>query len=69
MMVLRALVLSIICPVPIALRATVLLPAEFREIVNGADIIAYGRVVDTTVEQSDDRKHVDTLVTFRSPPI
>ena len=29
---------------PHALRATVLLPAEFREIVNGADIIVYGRV-------------------------
>ena len=50
---------------PIALRATVLLPAEFREIVNGADIIAYGRVVETAVEQSDDRKQVDTLVTFQ----
>ena len=41
-MAMRALALSIVCLVPIALRATVLLPAEFREIVNGADIIAYG---------------------------
>ena len=40
------------------------LPAEFREIVNGSDIIAYGRVVETAVEWSDDRKHVDTLVTL-----
>jgi hypothetical protein len=64
-MILRALVLSIICTMPIALRATVLLPAEFREIVNGADIIAYGRVVDTSVQQSDDRKRVETLVTFQ----
>ena len=64
-MALRALALSIFCLVPIALGATVLLPAEFREIVNGADIIAYGRVVETAVEQGDDRKQVDTLVTFQ----
>ena len=41
MMLFRAHVLSIICILPIALGATVLLPAEFRKIVNGADIIAY----------------------------
>jgi hypothetical protein len=50
---------------PAALGATVIAPAEFREIVNGADIIAYGRVSDTTVEMSDDRKLVDTLVTMQ----
>ena len=63
-MALRALVFSVICLLPAALRATVLLPAEFREIVNGSDIIAYGRVIETRVEWSDDRKNVDTLVTF-----
>ena len=30
------------------LRATVLLPAEFREIVAGSQIIVYGRVVEVT---------------------
>src|SRR5688572_5663204 len=64
-MALRALILSLVCVVPVALRATVLLPAEFREVVNGSDIIAYGRVVETAVEWSDDRKHDDTLVTFQ----
>ena len=64
-MALRALVLSVICLLPSVLRATVLLPAEFREVVNGSDIIAYGRVVETRVEWSDDRKNVDTLVTFQ----
>ena len=29
------------------------------------DIIAYGRVIETTVQWSDDRKHVDTLVTMQ----
>lgn len=62
---LRALVFAVICLLPVALRATVLLPAEFREVVNGSDIIAYGRVIETRVEWSDDRKNVDTLVTFQ----
>ncbi|HEU4893519.1 MAG TPA: hypothetical protein VFT47_18315 [Vicinamibacterales bacterium] len=62
---LRVLVFSVICLLPVALRATVLLPAEFREVVNGSDIIAYGRVIETRVEWSDDRKNVDTLVTFQ----
>jgi hypothetical protein len=62
---LRALVFSVICLLPVALGATVLLPAEFREVVNGSDIIAYGRVIETRVEWSDDRKSVDTLVTFQ----
>ena len=48
----------------VALRATVLLPAEFREIVGESQIIAYGRVVDTVSELSDDRKRIETIVTF-----
>lgn len=47
------------------LHATVLLPAGFREIVNGSDIIAYGRVQSTVVEASEDRKRIDTLVTLQ----
>lgn len=47
-------------------RATVLVPAEFREIVTGSEIIVYGRVADLAAEWSDDRKHIDTLVTFEA---
>ena len=47
-----------------ALRATTLLPAEFREIVGNSQIIAYGRVVDAVPELSDDRKRIETVVTF-----
>jgi hypothetical protein len=47
-----------------ALRATTLLPAEFREIVGNSQIIAYGRVLDAVPELSDDRKRIDTVVTF-----
>lgn len=50
---------------PATVRATVLVPAEFREVVTGADIIAYGRVVETMVESSADRKRLETLVTLR----
>lgn len=44
--------------------ATVLLPAEFREIVGESEIIAYGRVLDAAPELSADRKQIDTVVTF-----
>lgn len=45
------------------LRATVLLPAEFREIVAGSQVIVYGRVTAVRPEYSDDRSHIDTVVT------
>ena len=64
-MVKRALILSLVFLLPAVIHGTVLVPAEFREIVNGSDIIAYGRVTSTAVEWSDDRKHVDTLVTLQ----
>jgi hypothetical protein len=46
------------------LRATTLLPVEFREIVGSSQIIAYGRVRDAVPELSDDRKRIETIVTF-----
>jgi hypothetical protein len=61
----RSVLALIVCILPVAARATVLVPAEFREIVNGSDIIAYGRVTETTARWSDDRKHVDTLITMQ----
>jgi hypothetical protein len=45
------------------LRATVLVPAEFREIVAGSQIIVYGRVATVRPEWSDDRRRIDTVVT------
>jgi hypothetical protein len=44
--------------------ATVLVPAEFREIVGGSEIIAYGRVVDVRPEWADGRRWVNTVVTI-----
>src|SRR4051812_22134730 len=45
------------------LRATVLVPAEFHEIVAGSQVIVYGRVTSLRAEWSDDRSRIDTLVT------
>lgn len=46
------------------LRATVLVPAELREVVAGSQIIVYGRVTSVRAEWSDDRRRIDTIVTM-----
>jgi hypothetical protein len=48
------------------LRATVLVPAEFREIVAGSQIIVYGRIADVRPEWSDDRRRIDTVVSVNA---
>jgi hypothetical protein len=62
----RLLALLIVILFPVALAATVLVPAEFREVVNGADLIVYARVTSTQTRWGDDRKRVDTLVTLQA---
>ena len=47
-------------------RATVLLPADFREVVAGSQIIVYGRVAGLRPEWSDDRSRIDTIVTLQA---
>jgi hypothetical protein len=59
------IVLAVLAARPASPRATVLVPAEFRQIVGGSDLIAYGRVVEKTAVRSDDRKRIDTLITFQ----
>jgi hypothetical protein len=43
--------------------ATVLVPAELREIVAGSEVIAYARVIDVRAEWADGRRWIDTVVT------
>jgi hypothetical protein len=62
----RFFVLVTVLLVAPALRATVLIPAEFREIVAGSQIIVYGRVVEVRAEWSDDRRRIDTIVTVEA---
>jgi hypothetical protein len=50
------------CATP--LRATVLIPAEFREVVAGSQLIVYGRVSELRPEWSADRRRIDTLVSI-----
>jgi hypothetical protein len=61
----RFVPLLVCCVGAATLQATVLLPSDFREIVNGSDIIAYGRVVDAQPQLTDDRGRVETVVTFQ----
>ncbi|OFW06476.1 MAG: hypothetical protein A3H96_12410 [Acidobacteria bacterium RIFCSPLOWO2_02_FULL_67_36] len=46
-----------------ALGATVLVPADFREVVASSQIIVHGRVVDVRAEWRDNRRRIDTVVT------
>lgn len=46
-----------------AIGATVLVPAEFREIVAGSETIAYTRVVDVRPEWAEGRRQINTIVT------
>jgi hypothetical protein len=61
---LLAIAASLVLTASFPVRATVLLPAEFREIVGESQIIAYGRVAEAVPELSDDRKRIETVVTF-----
>lgn len=46
------------------LSATVLVPAEFREIVSGSQIIVYGRVSDIRPEWIDGRRRIESVITL-----
>ena len=46
-----------------AIHATVIIPAEFREVVDGSVLIAYGRVIDVHPEWADGRRRIDSIVT------
>lgn len=60
----HALLLVILLLLAPPLHATVLLPAEFREIVNGSQVIVYGRVTAVRAVESDARRRIDTIVTL-----
>lgn len=59
------LLAALLAAAPVA-QATVLLPAEFSEIVNGSEIIVHGQVVDVRADWSGDRLRIDTLVTVQA---
>lgn len=48
------------------LSATVVLPAEFTEVVNGSQIIVYGRVTDVRPEWTDGARRIESVVTVEA---
>lgn len=61
----RRLLLCALCVcLPVAVRATVLIPIEFRELVTISSVIVHGRVTDAHGEWTEGRRGVETLVTI-----
>ena len=50
----------------VAISATVLVPVEFRELVNTAPVIVHGEVVDVHTDWSSGRRAVETFVTLHA---
>ena len=48
---------------PVALHATTEVPVEFGEMVQGSQLVVYGRVVDVRGQQTGDRRSIETIVT------
>ena len=48
---------------PALAHATVELPVEFGEMVQGSQLVVHGRVVDVRSQQTGDRRSIETLVT------
>lgn len=48
---------------PALAHATVELPVEFGEMVQGSQLVIHGRVVDVRSQQTGDRRSIETLVT------
>jgi hypothetical protein len=59
----RILVCAVLVALSVSLQATVLVPIEFRELVNSAPVIVAGRVVDVRTEWVDGRRSIETFVT------
>lgn len=57
-----ALIATLLC-LGHPLAATVLLPADFNDIVSGSQIIVHGRVVDVRAEWTNDRAQIESYVT------
>jgi hypothetical protein len=59
----RVLVLLLVLFAPVPALATVLLPADFATVVNGADLIVAGQIVDVRSQLTGDRS-IESYVTL-----
>ena len=48
---------------PVLAHATVQVPVEFGEMVQGSQLVVHGRVVDVRSQQTGDRRSIETIVT------
>src|SRR5688572_30272085 len=60
----RALVLLAVLFAASTLHATTIVPAEFREVVSGSQVIVHGRVTRVHSVLVDGRRRIDTVVTL-----
>jgi hypothetical protein len=60
----RFALLTLLIIFPIALRATVIVPIDFRELVTTTPVIVHGRVTDVRSAFVDGRRSVETFVTI-----
>jgi hypothetical protein len=56
--------IAILCTVPLS--ATVVLPADFRDVVAGSQIIVHGRVVDVRAEWLEGRRQIESIITIEA---
>jgi hypothetical protein len=56
--------LALLLIAPVALRATVIVPIEFRELVTTTPVIVHGHVTDVRSALVDGRRSVETFVTI-----
>lgn len=54
---------AIVLLMPVLAHATVQLPVEFGEMVQGSQLVVHGRVVDVRSQQTGDRRSIETIVT------
>jgi hypothetical protein len=60
----RLVFCALLLALPVLARATVLIPIEFRELVNVSSTIVHGRVTDVRAAWVDGRRSVETFVTI-----
>jgi hypothetical protein len=59
----RLLLLALLLGIARTASATVEVPVEFGEMVQGSQLVVHGRVVDVRGQQTGDRRSIETIVT------
>jgi hypothetical protein len=62
----RLVLLALLVATPVTMRATVLIPIEFRELVAVSSTIVRGRVLDVHAEWIDGRRSLETFITVEA---